>query len=423
MSRITTLHRSAMNAHLTGSLLAVALGAGALAGPIDPPAAVGPTYKTLFEVEPRTAMTDDNTPGDADSVFRITSPGSYYLTDNVVVPNGFNGIEIASQEVTLDLNGFRIAGASATGSGDAIVVFASEAVTVRNGHIEGMGGSGVSAQSTRNLVVEDVFLDNIGGDALEGADFATFRRCVVRTADMGGIAGGSHSRVEDCAVSDVGVSSPAGIDAPVNGVTVGANSVVTGSMADGCLASGFVVGNGSLISGCTSQNNIGAGFDIDDGSTIRDSSAYNNEVYGIDASTGCTVIGNTAAHNGSGSAFGEGISAESGSTVVNNTCRGNSLSGITVQSSCLVQGNTVDVNGVDLFQTPSAGILVNGRGNRIDSNSVVSNIRGIQCVGSDNFVIRNTLFSNITQFDMAAGNIWTSTNNPATAASFANLTN
>lgn len=407
----------------TVTTTALLLAASAIAGPIDPPAAVGPTYKTLFEVEPRTALTAENTPGDADSVFRITSPGSYYLTGNVSVPAGFNGIEIAAQEVTLDLKGFRIAGASSTASGDAILVFASEAVTIRNGHIEGMGGSGVSAQNTRNLVVEDVFVDDVNGDALEASDFATFRRCVVRTAEQGGIAGGASSRVEDCAVSDIGVASPAGIDAPVNGVTVGPNSVVTGSSADDCLASGFVVGNGSLIADCVARNNIGAGFQLDDGCTIRNSSAYNNEVYGIDASTGCTIIGNTAAHNGSGSAFGEGINAQSGSTVVNNTCRANSLSGITVQSSCLVEGNTVDANGVDLFQTPSAGILVNGRGNRIDSNSIVSNIRGVMCVGSDNFVIRNTLFNNTTHFDMAAGNIWTSTNNPATTASFANLTN
>ena len=48
-----------------------------LAGPLDPPAGpVTSTYKTLNEVEPRTPINVVNTPGDADSLFKITAPGS-----------------------------------------------------------------------------------------------------------------------------------------------------------------------------------------------------------------------------------------------------------------------------------------------------------------------------------------------------------
>src|SRR5690606_28049177 len=53
------------------------LAAGALmtnrteAGPLNPPAAPNPTMKTLDQIEPRTAINSVNTPGDADSVFRI----------------------------------------------------------------------------------------------------------------------------------------------------------------------------------------------------------------------------------------------------------------------------------------------------------------------------------------------------------------
>jgi hypothetical protein len=42
--------------------------------------------------------------------YKITKPGSYKLTSNLVVPAGVDGIDILSQDVTLDLNGFSITG-------------------------------------------------------------------------------------------------------------------------------------------------------------------------------------------------------------------------------------------------------------------------------------------------------------------------
>ena len=88
----------------------VALAGFAIAGPLTPPVgSVASTYKTLGEVEPRVAINASNTPGDNDgtpSMFKITQPGSYYLTGNVAVGSGLDGIEIASANVTIDLNGF-----------------------------------------------------------------------------------------------------------------------------------------------------------------------------------------------------------------------------------------------------------------------------------------------------------------------------
>ena len=45
-----------------------------------PPA--GPVASTPGP-EPRTAVNAASTPGDADSLYRITQPGSYYLTENL----------------------------------------------------------------------------------------------------------------------------------------------------------------------------------------------------------------------------------------------------------------------------------------------------------------------------------------------------
>ncbi|MCL4222042.1 MAG: hypothetical protein KJZ65_11815 [Phycisphaerales bacterium] len=74
---------------------AVVLGISALsliglelsAGPPDPPSGpVASSYKTLAEVEPRIAIKATNTPGDANSVFRITQSGSYYLAGDIAAP-------------------------------------------------------------------------------------------------------------------------------------------------------------------------------------------------------------------------------------------------------------------------------------------------------------------------------------------------
>ena len=67
----------------------------AVAGPLNPPAgAISSTAKTLVEVEPRTAISSTNTPGDADSQFRITAPGSYYLTGNIAGVANRKAIEV-----------------------------------------------------------------------------------------------------------------------------------------------------------------------------------------------------------------------------------------------------------------------------------------------------------------------------------------
>src|SRR5438552_610996 len=51
--------------------------AGSLAPPAGP---VAPTMKPLDEIEPRIAIDAINTAGDAGSIFKVTQPGSYYLT-------------------------------------------------------------------------------------------------------------------------------------------------------------------------------------------------------------------------------------------------------------------------------------------------------------------------------------------------------
>jgi hypothetical protein len=61
-----------------------ATGLIAAAGDLNPPAGpVAGTMKTLTEVEPRIAINATNTPGDVNSLFKITQLGPYSLTVDI----------------------------------------------------------------------------------------------------------------------------------------------------------------------------------------------------------------------------------------------------------------------------------------------------------------------------------------------------
>jgi hypothetical protein len=94
------------------------------AGPLDPPAGpINGTFRTLAEIEPRTPINSTTCPGDADSLYRITRAGSYYLTGNLTGVSGKSGIEIAVSHVTVDLMGHVLTGVA--GSIDGVRVTAT----------------------------------------------------------------------------------------------------------------------------------------------------------------------------------------------------------------------------------------------------------------------------------------------------------
>src|ERR1044071_6605833 len=107
-------------------------------GALTPSGAPAPTMKSLAQVEPRTAITNTGST-------IISQPGSYYLTTNITVTSG-DAITIATNGVTLDLNGFTILSTETSPNGTAIVLIGVRDIHISNGFIRGgvtNNGSGV----------------------------------------------------------------------------------------------------------------------------------------------------------------------------------------------------------------------------------------------------------------------------------------
>jgi len=125
------------------------------------------------------ALAGNVTPGDtAGFPIVVSQPGSYRLTSNLAVPNAdTTAIEISSDRVTIDLNGFSIIGPvtcvtgfqCSGGEGDGVHVALGKTfrnITVQNGTISGMGCDGIRLFGTGN-VVDRMRLDNNGLDGLD----------------------------------------------------------------------------------------------------------------------------------------------------------------------------------------------------------------------------------------------------------------
>ena len=169
---------------LIRAILALTLTAAAsLGGNINPPSgAPSPTMKTLAEVEARTPINSTNTPGNANARFRITQPGSYYLTGNLTGVAGRHGIEVvATGKVTIDLNGFQLVGVAGSMSG---IHCETEAhLTVRDGEIRGWGLDGIrfSPDLSRGSLLERLLVRDNGSD---GAELSGGDRSVQRVSQQ-----------------------------------------------------------------------------------------------------------------------------------------------------------------------------------------------------------------------------------------------
>ncbi|MEM1424285.1 MAG: right-handed parallel beta-helix repeat-containing protein [Planctomycetota bacterium] len=282
--------------HAIAAILACSHAALAQLGSLTPPPGpVAETMKPLEVVEPRTAVGPDTTPGDADSVFIITEPGSYYLVESIEAGAGRNGITILTSNVTLDLNGFEIVGdhggivnrarrdetASApdrglgpgpTPDGRGIVnpgdgAFSGidipsfvQGLVVHNGTIRDWSGAGVQFRAD-DATVRDLTVISC---ALWGIDAQNSFSVVIERVSAVGCGGGDddtggfriteRSRVVDCIARACG----AGFD-HTGTAAIFERCIATNSVRDGFVFSGQA---GATLTACVSERNLGNGFAI-----------------------------------------------------------------------------------------------------------------------------------------------------------------
>ena len=134
----------------------------------------------------------------------IENIGSYRLTSNIVNSNvNINTIEINVTGVTLDLNGFRLAGfnlcgsstnggvvtCSNSGSGIGIDINADN-VAVENGHVAGMGDDCISSTGFTNARISNLTIDQCGSNGIESLTGSRIDNVTILNSNSFGINAG-----------------------------------------------------------------------------------------------------------------------------------------------------------------------------------------------------------------------------------------
>jgi hypothetical protein len=332
--------------HLLHAFFAVAACASvAVAGDLTPPGAPGPTMKSLDVVEARTPIFA------ADLPLTISQPGSYYLAENIVTAGG--GITIAASEVSIDLNGFSLAGGSGTGIQDSGT---RSNLRIVNGSVRDWSGGGVVLDAAQGVLIEGVATS---GNQTQGIWIGSgvIRNCV-STNDVGAGSVGTYA----IAVARGVIESSAVVDSNGSGFWMGVSGVVRGVTVNNCTGNGVLLGSGATLTDSTISSVGLDGVSASSGVTISDVSVYSVGQDGVDVFTG--------------------------STVTNSTFRFCSANGVNARGSSIITNNSASSCGSGLAD--GAGFRTTFGGNRLDSNNAANCNRGFYITQQGDFLIRNT---------------------------------
>ena len=254
-------------------------------GTLTPPGAPAPTMKSLAQIEPRTPISS--------LPFTISAPGSYYVTTNLTGVSGSSGITIASGNVTLDLNGFMLAGVPGSFSG--VVLGGITNATVGNGSISGWPGSGVnySTSSARNFVIHHLHISATGSAGINAGN-ALISECTVTGSGGDGIDANTCT-VRDCMVD--GCAGNFGINLAPGTAT---RCLVLRGAATGifCNAPGCVVSDNVVRGNNTSNFTAHAGILLNDSyNRIENNQVFGNGVVGAGISGALGYTGNLIIRN------------------------------------------------------------------------------------------------------------------------------
>jgi hypothetical protein len=433
-----------------GSLLRTAVASGVLmmpglmlAGPLQP--AVGPvvsTGKTLTSLEPRTEINASNTPGDANSIFRITQPGSYYVSGNIAASGARSAIEIAASNVTIDLTGFTLS-SFITNDG------AINNITIRNGTVDASFITLLAngADPADGCVIENVCFSNcttqairVGdasmlrnvrilaptgnfGGSIRMGDFATLTDVTIenraagnsvnidvgahatldRVISRGGLRGidaGSYARLRSCVVSGA-------LSQTLSAINVGEGSTLIDCTATGNQAAGFAVGNSSRLIQCTAMGNLGGGFVSANANSVTmvNCAADGNLNEANIRLGGFAMISRTQVRAGQSGGIVTGAGARIDEcSVVNNVGVGITVGSGTIASTQVVNSTAGGIVGgartfvlrstVNQGGNPGIGVLLDGTAGRIEDTAIFNCAIGYQTNGSGNMIVRNHFNAN-----------------------------
>lgn len=349
-------------------------------GALTPPGAPGPTFKTLEQIESRTPIGPDTTPGDGTSLFIISKPGSYYLTGSIIGAPAKHGIKITTDSVTLDLGGYRLQGVP--GSDTGVVANNRNFITIKNGQICNWEERGISATSGLRTSVDNLTINNNGQNGADVGDNSLVTNCLVQDNGLVGVNFNFASGVVSQCIIEGNL---------VNGIQI-SGGIVTNCIVRENGGYGIFAGSGTIIESCvvSGTKNLGsAGIGSSAGNFIvRNSTIVNGENTGISCSSAiidsCIVSGNQ----------GTGIAVGSQSVITNNRVRGNGSHGINITGSRnRVEGNHISdhvaVGAVGLRLDPDSA------SNLLVRNSSVNNTQNINLGGgiNDNFFGPTTSFN------------------------------
>jgi len=235
-----------------GALLAFSASTAFAQGSLTPPGPPAPAMKALSQVEPRTPVDNVNTPGDSVSEFNLSQTGSYYLTTNIVGVGAKYGIRISASNVTLDLNGFALLGATNSYSGIYIGSTSLTNIIVRNGAISAWNNGGYDGIFS---VGQDITFEHLtfsgNFEAAHVLGNTTIRDCTINDSLANGLwiaCSGAYVLNNTLAGND---SRDIGGDAAI--YVTGSNNRIDGNHVSGV----GPAGNGILIATATScTNNI-----------------------------------------------------------------------------------------------------------------------------------------------------------------------
>ena len=258
-------------------------------------------------------------------------------------------------------------GGPPTNFSNATVLQAGSSSVVRNCTVKGgasvdnaVGVGGGSVVS--HCRISSVFRDGI--TAAQAPD-VTVESCTVENFGRRGIQLGPNARVRDCTVN--GTNTITGVSAGSEGITVGVDSIVSGSSANGTNGTGISAGDGCTITDSTASQNNGTGIQAGNHAVVEKCNARTNQGDGIIVAGSGLVRDCVATGNGKKTtpinAASDGIEVTGGRTrVIDCTTFSNAQHGILSSSTnnrnfiegCLAHGNA----GFGIFLQAGAGDTV-----------------------------------------------------------------